>query len=132
MGHFHSCLSPRMIRVVTLLCLVALALGDAAPDAEPTADADPWVLGYGLGHGHGYGLYGYGGLYGGHGYYSGLHGLWGRKRRSADAAPVPDADADANADPYVLYGGHLGGYYGGYPGYYGYGLGHYRYGLWGR
>merc|ERR1712179_837022 len=88
MGHFHSCLSPRMIRVVALLCLVALALGDAAPDAEPTADADPYLLGYGLGYGYGHGLYGYGGLYGGHRFYTGYSGLRGRKRRSADAAPV--------------------------------------------
>merc|ERR1712060_1039160 len=58
--------------------------------------------GYGLGH-YGYGL----------GYYG---------KRSAEAEP------EAKADPYLLYGGYGLGYRG-YGGYYGYGLGHgYYYG----
>merc|ERR1712243_297023 len=116
MGHSFIFLPLRMIRVLAFLCLIALALGDAVPDAQPNADADadPYLL-YG---GH-LGYYGLG--------YRGLYGYYGRKRRSADAEPVPDAQpaAAADADPYLLYGGHLGyyplGYYGlGYRGLYGY------------
>merc|ERR1712240_864409 len=72
--------------------------------------ADPYYVHYGrLGYGYGLGYYGLGHL--------GYYGLWGRKRRSADAEPVPDAQpaAAADPDPYLLYGGHLG-----YLGYYGY------------
>merc|ERR1712121_619256 len=92
----------------------------AAPSAD--AEADPWLY-YGTGY--------YGGL--GHGYYGGYglgyaryglgHTVWGRKKRSAEAEPA----AEAEADPWLYYGlgGHYGlGYYGRglYGGYYG--LGH--------
>merc|ERR1719516_344847 len=77
-------------------------------EAEPKADADPYLL-YGGYYGHGLG-YGYSGL--------GYHGLGYRVygKRSADAEP--------KADPYLLYGGyrHLG-----YAGHYGYPYGGYAY-----
>merc|ERR1711872_245409 len=59
-----------------------------------------------------YGYYGHPYRYGGY--------LWRRKRRSAE----PDAEpaADAEADPYLLYGGYYG------LGHYGLGYGHYGYG----
>merc|ERR1712121_410545 len=114
------------MKYLVLLALFSVAFADAEP--EPTAAADPWLYygGYygGLGHGYygGYGLgYGYG-----HGHYGyGLGGyVWGRKKRSAEAEPT----AEAEADPWLYYGG-LGyygrGYYGGY-----YGLGHRGY-IWG-
>merc|ERR1711970_1163772 len=93
-----------------------IAAADPNAVADPNAEADPYLLYggyYGLGH-HGYYWPRYGLGYG--------HGLvWGRKKREAE--PVPTADA--NADPWLLYGhgGYLGGYYGGYLG--GYGLGYY-------
>merc|ERR1712112_144667 len=99
MGHSFIFLPFRMIRVLAFLCLIALALGEAVPDAKP--DADPY---------YGYGLYGYGLGLGHLGYY--VPG----KRRSADADAVPDAEPTAEADPWLYYG-HLGGYYG--HGYYG-------------
>merc|ERR1711936_1150812 len=84
---------------------------DAQPDAQPAANADAnadaWYgrYGYGLGYG-GYGrYYGYARPYGYYGRY------WGKKKRSADATP----DADADADPYYL-------------GYHGLGLGYRAYG----
>merc|ERR1712055_104786 len=91
----------------------------AAPSAD--AEADPWLY------------YGHGGYYGlGHGYYGGYglgyaryglgHTVWGRKKRSAEAEPA----AEAEADPWYCYGlGHYGGlgYYGRHYGGY-YGLGH--------
>merc|ERR1712055_998975 len=96
----------------------------AAPSAD--AEADPWLY------------YGHGGYYGlGHGYYGGYglgyaryglgHTVWGRKKRSAEAEP----SAEAEADPWYYYGlGHYGGYYGRglYGGYTG--LGHRGY-IWG-
>merc|ERR1711974_33975 len=109
----------RMIRVLALLCLAGLSMGEPEAEAKAVADpkADPYLLYrsyYGLGH-HYYGGYPYYGYYG---------------KRSADAEPAPAADAkaapaaDAKADPYLVYshyglGGYYGGYYGGYP-YYGY------------
>merc|ERR1712126_754128 len=121
-----------MFRVLALLCLAVLSLGEPEPEAKAVADpkADPYLLYggyYGLGLGH------YGGYYG-YPYYYG--------KRSAEAEPVsaPDADAKAepapkaeaspDADPYLLYGYGYGlghGYYGGYYGYpyYGYGHGYY-------
>merc|ERR1711955_77594 len=111
MGHSFIFLPLRMIRVLAFLCLIALALGDAVPDAQPNADADadPYLL-YGghLGY-YGLGYYGLG--------YRGLYGYYGRKRRSADAESVPDAQPAA--DPYLLYGHGLGYYGGYYPYYYG-------------
>jgi len=108
------------------------------------AEADPAYFYSGLGYGHGlYGLgYGYGAGYAGYGYGLGYrthgYGLGYRThayghyigKRSADAEPAADADADAYYG-YAGYGyGHhgygYGGYYGGYGrGYYGgYGYGH--------
>merc|ERR1712055_1002304 len=107
----------RMIRVLALLCLAVLSMGEPEAEAKAVADpkADPYLLYggyYGLGH-H------YGGLYGGYPY------LYGK--RSADAEPAPAADAKAEADPWYGYYGHgyglgyYGGYYGGlYGGHYGY------------
>ena len=115
-----------------------------AVKAAPEAEADPAVLygghyGYGLGH-YGYGL---GGYYGG--YYShptavqaGLPYANGwTDGPNNGVGPVVHAigkrEAEAEADPAVLYssayGGYYGGLYGGLRGYgYGYGLGH-AYGL---
>merc|ERR1712126_714115 len=105
-----------MFRVLALLCLAVLSLGEPEPEAKAVADpkADPYLLYggyYGLGLGH------YGGYYG-YPYYYG--------KRSAEAEPVSAPEAYAKADPYLLYGyyglgHHYGGYYGyGYPYYGGY------------
>merc|ERR1712215_519735 len=51
-------------------------------------------------------------------------GYWGRKRRSAEAEPA----AEPEADPYLLYGG----YYGHGLGYYGYPYAYGHLGYWGR
>merc|ERR1711874_561085 len=79
---------------------------------------------YGTGYYGGLGHYGYGLGHYGYGYGLGGRYLWGRKKRSAEAGPA----AEAEADPWLYYGG-LGyygrGYYGGY-----YGLGHRGY-YWG-
>merc|ERR1711955_140777 len=87
-----------MFRVLALLCLAVLSLGEPEPEAKAVADpkADPYLLYggyYGLGH--------YGGYYG-YPYY----GYYGK--RSADAEPVsaPDADAKAEANPWYGYYGH--------------------------
>merc|ERR1711862_680720 len=74
--------------------------GKRSADAEPKADADPYLLygGYGLGYA---GHYGYAGCPYTYGYYG---------KRSADAEPKADADAA------LLYGA------------YGYGLGYRTYG----
>jgi len=98
------------------LALLAIALF-AIVAAEPEADADAAAAYYGGYYGHpgyyGYGRYGYGyGRY--HGYYGYPYGRYGYAhhygKRSADAEP----EADAEADPAYLYAGHFGGYYG-YP-----------------
>merc|ERR1739845_104065 len=53
---------------------------------------------------------------------------WGRKKREAEAAPVAEAEADPEADPWLHYGYGLGHAYYGLGGYY-----HpYSYGYWGR
>merc|ERR1712080_519739 len=93
---------------LALLVGTLLSLAAAAPDAEPTsdADADPWYT-YGLRH------YGYG-HYRPYGYYGHAYGLWGKKKR--DAEPTPDADAD----PWYTYYGHGLRHYGYGHGYYGY------------
>merc|ERR1711887_309361 len=101
----------RMIRVLALLCLAVLSMGEPEAEATAVADpkADPYFLYrsyYGLGHHY----------YGGYPYY----GYYGKRSADAEAAPA----ADAKADPYLVYshyglGGYYGGYYGGYP-YYGY------------
>merc|ERR1712212_42353 len=98
-----------------LAVLAAYAVADAVPNADANADADAdadaWYRTYGYGLRH-YG--GYGGYYG-LGHYAGPYGYygryWGKKKRSADATP----DADADADPYYL-------------GYHGLGLGYRAYG----
>merc|ERR1711879_276193 len=77
--------------------------GKRSADAEPKAEADPYVLYSGLGYA---GHYGYGLGYAGYPYtaYSGLH-YYGK--RSADAEP--------KADAYYGYSGYArpyGGYYG--------------------
>ena len=118
-----------------------------AVKAAPEAEADPAVLygghyGYGLGH-YGYGLGGYYGGYYGHHAGAVQAGLpyangWTDGPNNG-VGPVVHAigkrEAEAEADPAVLYagayGGHYGGLYGGYYGGlrgYGYGLGH-AYGL---
>merc|ERR1712139_660378 len=109
-----------MIRVLALLCLAVLSLGEPEAEAKAVADpkADPYLLYrsyYGLGH-H------YGGLYGGYPYYS----YYGKRSADAEPAPAPAADAKAEADPWYGYYGHgyglgyYGRYYGGYYGHYGY------------
>merc|ERR1711994_540619 len=82
--------------------------------------ADPWLFYSGLygHHGYGYGYnyapltytyapYTYSHVYGHYGL--GHYGYYGRKKRDAEAEPT--ADADAEADPWLLYGGYgYGGY----------------------
>merc|ERR1712055_801242 len=86
----------RMIRVLALLCLAVLSMGEPEAEAKAVADpkADPYLLYggyYGLGHHYG-GYYGYP--------YYGYYG-----KRSAEAEPAPAADANAEADPcYGYYG----------------------------
>merc|ERR1712189_48887 len=120
----------RMIRVLAILCLAVLSMGEPEAEAKAVADpkADPYLIYggyYGLGHhyygypyygyyGHGYGLGYYRGYYGGHYGYP-YYGYYGKRSADAEAAPA----ADAKADPYLVYGHYgLGGY--GYP-HYGYG-----------
>merc|ERR1712210_149734 len=111
----------------------------AEADAEADPEADPWLyyhgLGYaarpygygyyGLGHHYGYAGYGYGHHLGYAGYGYGHHlGYYGK--RSAEAEPTAEADAEASpeADPWLYYHG-LGyaarpygyGYYGHHMGY---------------
>merc|ERR1712121_325402 len=93
----------------------------ANPDANPEAKANPWLL-YGGYYGHGLGYYGHG-----LGYYGYPYVYYGSKKRSAEAEPSPvanpDASPEAEANPWLLYGG----YYGHGLGYYGHGLGYYGY-----
>merc|ERR1711951_163304 len=93
----------RMIRVLAILCLAVLSMGEPEAEAKAVADpkADPYLV--------------YGGYYGlGHHYYGyPYYGYYGK--RSAEAEPAPDADAKAEADPWYGYYGH------------GYGLGYYSY-----
>merc|ERR1711981_878452 len=109
------------------LALLAIALF-AVVAAEPEADADAAAAYYGGYYGHpgyygGYGLghrYGYGGYYGGYAGYGRYGYAHHYGKRSADAEP----EADAEADPAYLYAGHYG--YAGYPyGAYGYPYGAY-------
>merc|ERR1711954_512507 len=95
----------RMIRVLAILCLAVLSMGEPEAEAKAVADpkADPYLI--------------YGGYYGlGHHYYGyPYYGYYGK--RSADA------DAKAEADPWYGYYGHgyglgyYGRYYGGHYGY---------------
>merc|ERR1719464_1884218 len=94
---------------ILLLLGAFFALAAAAPEAEPSAAADPHCG------------YGYRGYYRPYGYY----GVYGK--RSAEAEPEPTAAANPNAaaDPWYGYG-YRGYGYGGYyrpHGYYGYGYG---------
>jgi len=100
-----------MFRVLALLCLAVLSMGEPEAEAKAVADpkADPYLI--------------YGGYYGlGHHYYGyPYYGYYGK--RSAEAEPAPDADAKAEADPWYGYYGHgygLGYYRGYYGGHYGY------------
>merc|ERR1711979_137175 len=92
----------------------------AAAEADP--EADPWLYYSGLygHHGYGYGGYHYAPLtytyapytyshvYGHYGL--GHYGYFGRKKREAEAEP--EAAADPEADPWLLYGGWgYGGYH---------------------
>merc|ERR1712098_720048 len=103
-----------MFRVLALLCLAVLSMGEPEAEAKAVADpkADPYLLYggyYGLGLGH------YGGYYG-YPYY----GYYGKRSAEAEPVSAPDADAKAEANPWY-------GYYGHGLGYYGYGYGHYGY-----
>merc|ERR1711936_1351300 len=92
----------KMIRVLALLCLAVLSMGEPEAEAKAVADpkADPYLL--------------HGGYYGHYGYYG---------KRSAEAEPAPAPTAEAKADPYLLYGGYYGHGLGHY-GYYGYPYGY--------
>merc|ERR1711974_178262 len=87
----------KMIRVLALLCLAVLSMGEPEAEAKAVADpkADPYLL-YGGYYGHGLGHYGYYGYpYGG--YY------YGKRSAEAEPAPAPTADAKAEADPWYGY-----------------------------
>merc|ERR1711917_207333 len=92
----------RMIRVLAIICLAVLSMGEPEAEAKAVADpkADPYLV--------------YGGYYGlGHHYYGyPYYGYYGKRSAEAEAAPA----ADAKADPYLVYS-HYG---------HGYGLGYYR------
>merc|ERR1712059_123651 len=105
-----------MQKLMLVACLAVAAL------AAPEADADAYYGGYGYGHQLAwpstYGLGFQSTVYGARGY---AHGYG---KRSADAEPTAEADADA----YYGYGGY-GGYGHGYGGYgHGYGHGGYSHG----
>merc|ERR1712241_1435658 len=93
-------------------------------EAEADAEADPAVLyggyyGYGLGYYGGY--YGYGLPYYAHAGLPYSYG-WtdGPNNGLGPVHALGKREAEAEADPAVLYGGYYGlGYYGGYRGYYG-------------
>merc|ERR1711892_488465 len=102
----------------------------AEADAEADPEADPWLYYSGLYGGHGYGYshyapltysyapYTYSHVYNHYGlghYGLGYSGYYGRKKRGAEAEP--EAVADPEADPWLLYGGYSG--YG-----HGFGYGH--------
>merc|ERR1711971_1413117 len=103
-----------MIRVLALLCLAVLSLGEPEAEAKAVADpkADPYLLYggyYGLGHHYG--------VYGGYPHYR----VYAKRSAEAEAEAAPAAEAKAEADPwYGYYGGYGHGYYGGHGlGYYG-------------
>jgi len=89
----------------------------AEADAEADPEADPWLYYSGLYGGHGYGYSHYAPLtYSYAPYtYSHVYNHYGRKKREAEAEP--EAVADPEADPWLLYGGYAG--YG-----HGFGYGH--------
>merc|ERR1712004_245860 len=96
-----------IMKVLVILCLIAVAY--AAPDAEPEADAaaDAWYSYYGYGHPGYYGAYrGYYGLggYGWGGYYgSRYYGYPGYGYRYWKRDAESEAKPEAEADPAVLY-----------------------------
>merc|ERR1712243_257909 len=103
------------------------------PNPDPSPNADPQLL-TGLGYG-GLGTYGWGGWgLGGWGgaytypYYGTGWGAWGRKKRSADPTPDPQAD------PWYGYWGYTRPWgWGGWNGYYGYASPYWGgWGGWGR
>merc|ERR1711962_298785 len=108
MGHFwHNLSIGKMIRVLAVLCLTALAMGQDAKAGSEEHHGD-----HGDHHGH-------------HGEASELvsrdQSLL-RTGRVSDAKADADADASANPNPYLfgLYGYPYGGYGIGYPyGYFG-------------
>merc|ERR1712055_361016 len=102
MGHFwHNLSIDKMIRVLAVLCLAALAMGQ---DAKAGGEEH----------------------HGDHGDHHGHHGeaseLVSRTGRVSDAEADAGADADAKPNPYYPYYGLLG--YGGY-GYVGYPYGYF-------
>merc|ERR1711926_70069 len=99
MGHFwHKLSIDKMIRVLAVLCLAALAMGQDAKAGGEEHHGD-----HGDHHGH-------------HGEASELVSKDQMTGRVSEAEAEADADADANPKPYYLYGYGLGGY----RGYYGY------------
>merc|ERR1719504_356604 len=74
-----------MIRTLLIASLATLA----ATEAEPKAEADPYLI--------------YGGYYGHLGHLGHYYG-----KREAEAEPTADADADAKADPWLAYSGYAG------------------------
>merc|ERR1711962_147552 len=120
-----------MNKFLAVFCLAAAA------NAAPKADADPYLL-YGGYNGLGYA--GYGGVYGGYLRYHAAAGRYVANSAGVVHVAKREAEADAEADPYLLYSGlgHLGyagyGYAGvpyaglGYAGLgYNYGLGYAHY-----
>merc|ERR1712168_1430610 len=81
-----------LLTFVAFACAAPEADPNAVAEADPKAEADPYYLYgyYGLHHGY----YGYGYPY---------YGYYGRKKREAEAAPAPNAEANAEADPWYGY-----------------------------
>merc|ERR1712156_551080 len=131
--------------IAVIAALVAAVHGEAEAEADPAVlyggyYGHPGAYGYG-GYGYGYGLGGYYGGYYGYPYGTygtGVAGVAGVKSApcvNAANVPVPCAagrkrrDAEAEAEPAVLYGGYYGypGAYNRFAYGYGYGLGAYGY-----
>merc|ERR1719476_545587 len=91
-----------MIRTLLIASLATLA----AAEAEPKADADPYLVygGYPYTHGLTYGAY--------NPYYPINYGYYGHPLThyygKREAEPTADADADAKADPWLAYSGYAG------------------------
>merc|ERR1711892_1444236 len=135
-GAFVPCAQGSYFGVVPVAAAAAAPAAPAAEDeaaeadAEADPEADPWLYYSGLYGGHGYGYshyapltysyapYTYSHVYNHYGlghYGLGYSGYYGRKKREAEAEP--EAVADPEADPWLLYGGYSG--YG-----HGFGYGH--------